>query len=70
MRIQADREVCVGAGMCALTAPELFDQDAEDGRVLLLAERPSADRAEAAREAVAMCPSGALSLQEEHPEER
>jgi ferredoxin len=69
MRIQADREVCVGAGMCALTAPELFDQDAEDGRVLLLAEQPSADLAEAAREAVAQCPSGALSL-EEDPGER
>ena len=35
MRVRVDREVCVGAGMCALTEPEVFDQDPEDGRVVL-----------------------------------
>ncbi|MCP2256474.1 ferredoxin [Streptoalloteichus tenebrarius] len=63
--IRADREVCVGAGMCALTAPELFDQDDEDGRVVVLVTRPEAELRERAREAVRLCPSGALSLSEE-----
>jgi ferredoxin len=48
--------------MCALTAADLFDQD-DDGRVLLLATGELSDAdLEAAREAVALCPSGALSL--------
>lgn len=62
MRLQADTGRCVGAGMCALTAPELFDQSDDDGTVVLLQdpEGPAAD--EAARAAVERCPSGALSL--------
>ncbi|WP_156446905.1 ferredoxin [Bradyrhizobium yuanmingense] len=36
-RVVANRDRCVGAGICALTAPNLFDQD-KDGRVLLLTE--------------------------------
>ncbi|MGC9542455.1 ferredoxin [Streptomyces sp. UG1] len=62
MRLRVDRERCIGAGMCALTAPEVFDQDADDGRVLLLhAEPPAAHRA-AAQMAVGVCPSGAITL--------
>lgn len=60
--VHADRDVCIGAGMCALTAGAVFDQD-DDGIVVVLDEHP-ADVA-AAREAVANCPSGALSLTED-----
>jgi ferredoxin len=63
-RLEADRECCVGAGMCALTAPEVFEQDADDGRVVLLLDRPTGATLDAAREAVDLCPSGALSLHE------
>ena len=35
IKIAADRDVCIGAGMCVMTAPELFDQD-DDGIVVLL----------------------------------
>lgn len=65
MRIEADLERCVGAGMCALAAADVFDQDASDGHVLVLLERPPADRLDAVRQAVASCPSGALSLPED-----
>ena len=64
MRIVADHEECVGAGVCAMTAPRVFGQDPKDGRVLLLLERPGPDDAGAAQLAVALCPSGALSLEE------
>jgi ferredoxin len=64
MKIVADREICVGAGICVLTDPELFDQDPEDGRVLILNERPGSERADVARQAIELCPSGALSLLE------
>ncbi|MDF3142820.1 MULTISPECIES: ferredoxin [unclassified Streptomyces] len=63
-RLRIDRERCIGAGMCALTAPEVFDQDPEDGLVLLLhAEPPTAHRA-AAQMAAGVCPSGAITLHE------
>jgi ferredoxin len=62
VRVHADRDVCIGAGMCVLSAGNVFDQD-DDGIVVLLDERPADDTA--AREAVANCPSGALSLTEE-----
>ena len=62
VHVHADRDVCIGAGLCVLTAGAVFDQD-DDGIVVVLEERPS-DVA-AAREAVANCPSGALSLTEE-----
>lgn len=62
MKIVADRDVCVGAGMCVRTAPDLFDQDPEDGTVVLLADTVSDPDAEMALEAIDACPSGALSL--------
>lgn len=61
MKIAADRDVCIGAGLCVVTAPQVFDQD-DDGLVTLLAEETDVA---AAREAVGLCPSGALRLIEE-----
>ncbi|MEU6646348.1 (4Fe-4S)-binding protein [Saccharomonospora sp. NPDC046836] len=63
MRIEADRDVCIGSGMCVLTAPEVFDQD-DDGIVVLRIAEPEPGSRDAAREAVQLCPSGALSLRE------
>jgi len=63
MRIVADRDVCVGAGQCVLTDPEVFDQSDEDGTVIVLVDTPG-DLAKA-RDAVHVCPSQALSLVEE-----
>ena len=59
VRVRADRDVCIGAGMCVMTAEAVFDQD-DDGIVVVLDEHP-ADTVEV-RDAVANCPSGALSL--------
>ncbi|PZG21516.1 ferredoxin [Nonomuraea aridisoli] len=63
MKIKADTSVCIGAGMCALTAPEVFDQSEEDGTVVLLQESPPETLEDASRRAVTLCPSGALSLE-------
>jgi ferredoxin len=51
--------------MCVLTAPDLFSQNSKDGRATLVVERLEPARVEAARQAVALCPSGALSLVDE-----
>lgn len=61
VKIIADRERCAGAGMCALTAPEYFDQDDKDGLVVLLADEAEDCDTEVA-DAVDLCPAGALRL--------
>ncbi|AIA08328.1 ferredoxin [Streptomyces noursei] len=60
MRITVDTGRCVGAGQCVLTAPDLFDQD-DDGLVTVL-DPTAGVSAGAAREAAALCPSGAISV--------
>lgn len=67
MELVVDRERCIGAGMCALLAPEVFDQDEADGRVLLLDPAPPAVHHSAAREAVHNCPAAAITLRGRAP---
>ena len=62
VRVTADRDVCIGAGMCVLTAPAVFDQS-DDGLVEVLVETPDESAAAAVRDAVKLCPSGALRLE-------
>ncbi|MCP2167988.1 ferredoxin [Goodfellowiella coeruleoviolacea] len=66
MEIKADRERCVGAGMCVLTAPEVFDQSEDDGRVVLLTEHPEPDQVDTVQQAVELCPAQALLLAGKH----
>lgn len=61
MNVAAERDLCVGAGMCLLTAEAVFDQD-EGGIVLLLASDVPPEHVEATRRAVMLCPSGALRV--------
>jgi ferredoxin len=61
MKVIADRDVCIGAGMCVMTA-EIFDQG-EDGIVVIVdAEEVPAEEQQRVRSAVSLCPSGALQL--------
>jgi ferredoxin len=62
MRIEVKRELCCGAGMCVLEAPEVFDQDEQDGLVLVQVSEPPEDQRAAVREAAHMCPSGAIAV--------
>ena len=48
--------------MCVLTAPDVFDQDEDDGRVLLLDAEPPPDKEEAVRQASQLCPASAIAL--------
>lgn len=58
-----DQDVCIGAGRCVLSAPEVFDQG-DDGLVRLADAGPATgpgDRVWAGVEqALATCPSGAI----------
>jgi ferredoxin len=62
MRVAADREVCIGSGNCVLTAPRVFDQDEDEGLVVVLTAEVAPRDIDDVREAVARCPSGALRL--------
>ncbi|MEU7937636.1 ferredoxin [Microbispora bryophytorum] len=64
MKIKADTGRCIGAGMCVLTLPQVFDQSEDDGTVVVLDAEPSPDVAPAVNRAVQLCPSGALSVEE------
>lgn len=59
MKIEADRDVCIGAGMCVMHAEDVFDQG-DDGIVVVLEVEVPPEHADAAARAVAACPSGAL----------
>lgn len=61
MRVAGDREICMGAGVCVMTADGTFDQD-DDGIVVLASERVTAGEEKVVRNAVRMCPSGALRI--------
>lgn len=65
--IAVDTERCCGAGMCVLAAPELFDQSEDTGLVELLDASPGPALVDAARQAAATCPSGAITLAEFAP---
>ncbi|WP_420719200.1 ferredoxin [Streptomyces sp. NRRL S-1521] len=65
VRIEVDVERCVGAGMCALTAPAVFTQDDEGFGAVLARQDASAASHPAVREAIRACPVGAVSLRAE-----
>ncbi|MER7853026.1 ferredoxin [Streptomyces bacillaris] len=62
MGIQVDRERCVGAGMCALTAPDVFTQDDDGLSEVLPGRAEAAGGHPLVREAVRACPVGAVAL--------
>ncbi|QFU87510.1 ferredoxin [Amycolatopsis sp. YIM 10] len=64
LRVSVDRDRCVGTGGCVFAAEEVFDQNDEDGRVVLRTEYPGPDLAEAVRQAVDVCPVYAIALAE------
>lgn len=69
VRIAVDEHRCVGAGQCAWVAPKVFDQRASDGIVMLLQPHPGPEDLPWAREAAALCPARAISLEHDRTED-
>ncbi|WP_020134805.1 ferredoxin [Streptomyces sp. 351MFTsu5.1] len=61
MHIDIDKDVCIGAGQCALAAPGVFTQD-DDGYSTLLPGGRDGDPM--AREAARACPVAAITVSE------
>ncbi|MGW7082146.1 ferredoxin [Streptomyces sp. NPDC054871] len=61
VKVHVDKERCVGAGMCALTAPGVFTQD-DDGFSEVLPGRDDGGGDPLVREAVRACPVRAVTI--------
>lgn len=58
-RIEIDRSICMGSGVCVVYAPETFDIDDETRAVVQDAAGNPQEQIEAA---VAGCPTGAIKF--------
>jgi ferredoxin len=63
VKVTADRDVCIQAGNCVMSAPAVFDQD-DDGIVLVLVDEVPDDELIRVCQAVKLCPSQALQVVE------
>ena len=61
MGIDVKRDACVGAGQCALVAPDVFDQD-DNGIVMVLQTDPDGADLIAATKAERLCPARAITV--------
>ena len=63
MRIHVDFGLCQGHGVCKEEAPEVFDVDEREGRVIVLAAEPPESQRAAVERAVKYCPTRALKIE-------
>jgi len=61
VKVEADRDLCISAGNCVMSAPAVFDQDDDGIVVLLVDEVPDGEEAHV-RDAVKLCPAEALRI--------
>ncbi|WP_030612824.1 ferredoxin [Streptomyces sclerotialus] len=61
--IDIDTSVCIGAGQCALTAPDTFTQD-DDGFSALVPRAADAPADPLVHEAARACPVGAITVKD------
>lgn len=67
MKITVDRDRCVGAGLCAMTVGDVFEQHEDDGCVVLRVTEPPEHLTEAVEEAEQLCPSLAITVDSTAP---
>ncbi|MDP3714048.1 MAG: ferredoxin [Mycobacteriales bacterium] len=63
MKIVLDESKCSSLGMCESVAPEVFEVG-DDGALNVLNATPSEDQRALMEEAVAACPTSALSIED------
>jgi len=68
MEVSVDKDLCIGCGVCEGIAPELFSLENAPIAEVLLSPVP-AESQEAARQAAADCPEGAILVKEDETRE-
>lgn len=63
MKIVLDENKCSSLGMCESVAPDYFEVG-DDGALVVLNAQPPQETRALMEEAVAACPTGALSIQD------
>jgi ferredoxin len=62
VRIEIDRDLCIGFGNCVETAPGVFELDDEE---IATVKDPEAADMNALRDAERLCPSAAITIVDE-----
>jgi ferredoxin len=65
VRIAVDRDLCQGHAMCVSEAPGVFELGKHDDQVTVVQTSPSDSARESVGRAIAYCPTGALSVEED-----
>ncbi|TVZ90353.1 ferredoxin [Streptomyces sp. BK340] len=66
MKVTVDIHRCCSSGLCVTKAPDVFDQDPDDGAVVLLDPAPAAVHQPAVRLAASCCPGRAITVTDTH----
>ncbi|MEU1231271.1 ferredoxin [Streptomyces sp. NPDC005828] len=62
LRVSAERETCVTSSLCVYRLPQVFDQD-EEGRVVVLDDRPPDTLRDELRRAWRGCPTRSIQVE-------
>jgi ferredoxin len=62
MKVTVQADLCIGSGMCAMTAPAVFDQDPAEAMVVLVDPEPPPEHREAVLLAVERCPAAVIQV--------
>lgn len=63
MRVKVDHTKCSGIGLCELAAPTVYEVG-DDGQSHVLKDEAAAQELRAVEDAIAGCPTGALSIED------
>jgi ferredoxin len=62
MRVEVHVDRCIGSGVCALVAADVFSQRDDDGVVVLLDEYPGEQHHRSVYEAADRCPAAVIEV--------
>lgn len=63
MKVSVDFDLCASTGACMQVCPEVFEVRS-DGYLYVLQEHPGAELATKVNEAVELCPTAAISVED------
>lgn len=63
MKVSVDFDLCASTGACTQVCPEVFEIRS-DGYLYVLRDEPGPELAGQVNEAVELCPTGAISVEE------